>query len=119
MLVRERVNARALTQADIPFAVGLVTIDVSFISLGHILPGLLRFLLPDADVVALVKPQFEAGRHQVPRGGVVTDPAVQLSAVERVLGAALAAGFRHVTTTESSLPGARGNREFFVHLKPR
>jgi 23S rRNA (cytidine1920-2'-O)/16S rRNA (cytidine1409-2'-O)-methyltransferase len=119
VLVRERVNARALTGHVVPFAVELATIDVSFISLSYVLPGLRRFLLPDADVVALVKPQFEAGRREVPKGGVITDPAVHAATVERTIEAAAAAGFHHLATTESPLPGVSGNREFFVHLKPR
>src|SRR5262249_33146075 len=72
VIVKEGVNARALTFTDIPHAVDIVTIDVSFISLRHIFPPLGAFLTADADVVALVKPQFEAGRDEVGKGGVIT-----------------------------------------------
>ena len=76
VIVREGVNARALTDRDVPHRVDLVTIDVAFISLRHILPAFLPFLTSRRDIVALVKPQFEAGRDEVGKGGLVTDPAV-------------------------------------------
>src|SRR5438067_2237051 len=74
--VHEGVNARTLTSADVPHSVDLVVIDVSFISLGHILPSLPPFMNDHADLVALVKPQFEAGREDVGKHGLVTDPVV-------------------------------------------
>jgi 23S rRNA (cytidine1920-2'-O)/16S rRNA (cytidine1409-2'-O)-methyltransferase len=116
--VHEGVNARSLTAADVPHPVDLVTIDVSFISLGHILPALLPLLEADADVVALVKPQFEAGRAQVGRHGLVTDPAVHQDVIERVTSQAQAAGLRRVAMAPSAITGATGNQEFFLHLKP-
>src|SRR5262245_52032936 len=76
VVVREGVNARTLTRDDVPNAADVATIDVAFISLRHIFPALPPALAPGADVVALVKPQFEAGRDQVGKGGIVTDPAV-------------------------------------------
>jgi 23S rRNA (cytidine1920-2'-O)/16S rRNA (cytidine1409-2'-O)-methyltransferase len=118
VIVRERVNARALTAADVPHAVSLVTIDVSFISLRHILPAVVPFLEPGGDVVALVKPQFEAGRRQVGKGGIVDDPAVQEAVVTRVIEQADAIGLACVGTTPSPIKGATGNQEFFLHLKP-
>lgn len=118
VVVREHVNARALTSHDVPHAVGLVTIDVSFISLRHILPALLPFLGPGADVVALVKPQFEAGRTEVGKGGLVTDPAVHAAVVARVVEDAQRLGYRAVGEAPSPITGATGNREFFVHLMP-
>ena len=117
VLVREGVNARALTAADVPHAVEIVTIDVAFISLRHIFPAVLSFLAPRADIVALVKPQFEAGREEVGRGGVVTDPAVHEAVVARVTGEAAAVGLRRVHMTPSPITGASGNREFFLHLR--
>jgi 23S rRNA (cytidine1920-2'-O)/16S rRNA (cytidine1409-2'-O)-methyltransferase len=117
VLVREGVNARALTAADVPHAVDIVTIDVAFISLRHIFPALLSFLAPRADIVALVKPQFEAGREEVGRGGVVTDPAVHEAVVERVTGEAAGVGLRRENMTPSPITGASGNREFFLHLR--
>jgi 23S rRNA (cytidine1920-2'-O)/16S rRNA (cytidine1409-2'-O)-methyltransferase len=116
--VREGVNARSLSSAEVPDAVSLVTIDVSFISLRHILPPIRLRVTEDADIVALVKPQFEAGREQVGAGGIVTDPAVQQAAVEAVAGAAEAAGFRRVATAPAVITGAEGNQEFFLHLRP-
>jgi 23S rRNA (cytidine1920-2'-O)/16S rRNA (cytidine1409-2'-O)-methyltransferase len=117
VLVREGVNARALTAWAVPHAVSLVTIDVSFISLRHIFPALLPFLEPERDVVALVKPQFEAGREEVGKHGLVTDPAVHEAVLERITAAARAAGFSRVGMTPSSITGATGNQEFFLHLR--
>jgi len=130
VLVREGVNARALTPDDVPHQVGLVTIDVAFISLRHILPavtarlkgsGITRplFLEPGADVVALVKPQFEAGRHEVGRHGIVSDPAVHAAVIARVTEAAAACGLARVAMTPSAITGATGNQEFFLHLRAR
>jgi 23S rRNA (cytidine1920-2'-O)/16S rRNA (cytidine1409-2'-O)-methyltransferase len=118
VIVREGVNARALTAAVVPYPVDVVTIDVSFISLRHILPALGPFLTPQSDVVALVKPQFEAGRHEVGKGGLVTDPAVHEAVVVRIIEAAAAVGLTTVARTPSPITGATGNREFFVHLRP-
>jgi 23S rRNA (cytidine1920-2'-O)/16S rRNA (cytidine1409-2'-O)-methyltransferase len=117
VFVKEGVNARALTSADVPHRVDVVTIDVSFISLKHIFPALSAFLASDADIVALVKPQFEAGRDEVGKGGVITDPAIHDAVVEKVTGEAGAAGFRAVAMTPSPITGAAGNREFFLHLR--
>jgi 23S rRNA (cytidine1920-2'-O)/16S rRNA (cytidine1409-2'-O)-methyltransferase len=96
-----------------------VTIDVSFISLAHILPAVLPFLTPDADIVALVKPQFEAGREEVQKGGLVTDPAVHAAVIARVTEAAARAGLERMALEPSPITGAEGNQEFFLHLKPR
>ena len=93
VIVRERVNARALTPRDIPEPPEIVTVDVSFISLRHILPTLPPLLAPDADVVVLVKPQFEAGRQEVGKGGLVTDPGTHEAVLERVTREAASAGF--------------------------
>jgi len=117
VLVREGVNARALTGDDVPHAVELVTIDVAFISLRHIFPALPPFLCADADVVALVKPQFEAGREEVGKHGLVTDPLVHDAVVARVTGAAEATGLRRLAMTPSPITGATGNQEFFLHLR--
>jgi 23S rRNA (cytidine1920-2'-O)/16S rRNA (cytidine1409-2'-O)-methyltransferase len=119
VIVREGVNARALTTADVPHVVDLVTIDVAFISLKLILPALPPFLTPAADIVALVKPQFEAGRDQVGRGGLVTDPAVHEAVVAAVAGAADVLGLQRLGMTPSPITGATGNQEFFLHLRAR
>jgi 23S rRNA (cytidine1920-2'-O)/16S rRNA (cytidine1409-2'-O)-methyltransferase len=118
--VLERLNARTLTPDALPDAArrfGVVAIDVSFISLAYILPVVPPLLDADADVVALVKPQFEAGRDQVGPGGVVRDPLVHERAVEAVTAAADKVGLRRVGRTPSPIEGAEGNREFFLHLK--
>ena len=117
VIVREGVNARALTAADVPHIVSLVAIDVAFISLTYILPALPPFLEPGADIIALVKPQFEAGRNEVGRGGIVSDPAVHEAVVERVTRDAAARRMMRVGMTPSPITGATGNREFFLHLR--
>jgi len=117
VLVREGVNARNLGPDDVPDTVDLVTIDVAFISLGHIFPALSHTLNHGADIVALVKPQFEAGREEVGKGGLVTDPAVHDAVVARVTEKAAAAGFSRRGFTPSPITGATGNREFFLHLR--
>jgi len=117
VLVRERVNARALTPRDVPHAVDLVCVDVSFISVRLILPALKPFLTDGADLVVLVKPQFEARRDEVGKGGVVTDPAVHEAVVRRVKEAAQGLGFTCLGETPSPIAGASGNVEFFLHLR--
>jgi len=117
VIVREGVNARALTTDDVPHTVSLVTIDVAFISLRLILPSLPPFLEHGADVVALVKPQFEAGRDDVGKHGLVTDPRVHEAVLARVTDAAGTAGFRRAGMTPSPITGATGNQEFFLHLR--
>lgn len=117
VVVREGINARALSHDDVPEGTDLATIDVSFISLRHILPALAPLLPAGADVVALVKPQFEAGREQVGKGGLVTDPAVHEAVLARVTENAAAHGFTRMAMTPSPIKGATGNQEFLVHLK--
>ena len=116
VVVRDRTNARALSPADVPEPCGLATVDVSFISAARILPALRTVLAPGADVVVLVKPQFEVGRGQVGRGGIVKDPALHLEALRAVAAAARAEGYAVMGACPSPLPGAEGNREFFLHL---
>ena len=118
--VMERVNARTLTTADLPAGrapFGIVTIDVSFISLQHILPVVPPLLGADADVVALVKPQFEAGRAEVGAGGIVRDAAVHARVVEEIVAAANALGLGRAGMTESPILGMEGNREFLLHFR--
>ena len=116
VLVHEGVNARLLTPDDVPHRVSLVVIDVAFISLRHILPALPPFLDSGADVVALVKPQFEAGRGEVGAHGIVSDPAVHEAVIARVTEAAAACGLARVAMVASAITGATGNQEFFLHL---
>jgi 23S rRNA (cytidine1920-2'-O)/16S rRNA (cytidine1409-2'-O)-methyltransferase len=118
--VVERVNARTLTAASLPpgtSAFDIVTIDVSFISLRHILPVVPPLLRFDADVVALVKPQFEAGRAEVGKGGIVRDPAVHARVVEEIASSADALGLERAGLTDSPIAGMEGNREFLLHLR--
>jgi len=120
VIVLERVNARSLTPVDLPESArefDIITIDVSFISLRHILPAVPPLMREGADVIALVKPQFEAGRAEVGKGGIVRDEAVQLRVVEEVTAAANALGLTRAGMTESPIAGMEGNREFLVHLK--
>jgi len=117
VLARECVNARLLTPEDVPHTVSIVTIDVAFISLRHILPALPPFLDPGADVVALVKPQFEAGRDEVGKHGIVSDPAVHDAVIARVTEAAEACGLARLAMAPSAITGATGNQEFFLHLR--
>jgi len=115
--VHDGVNARRLTADDVPHQVDLAVIDVSFISLGHILPSLPPFLAGGADVVALVKPQFEAGRDEVGKHGLVTDPAVHEAVLAKVTAHAKAAGLTRVAMAPSAITGATGNQEFFLHFR--
>jgi len=119
VIVREGINARGLTPEDVPGPFDLVTIDVAFISLKLIFPVVPALLAPGADVIALVKPQFEAGRHEVGKGGLVTDPAVHHAVIEQSKLDAEAVGLRTVAMTPSPITGATGNREFLLHLRVR
>ena len=119
VLVREGVNARGLSKDDVPYAPELVTIDVAFISLRHILPPLPPLLAAHADVIALVKPQFEAGRDAVGKHGLVTDPAVHLAVLTTVTEAAERAGFERIAMAPAAITGATGNQEFFLHLRTK
>lgn len=119
VIVREGVNARYLSRDDVPPPTDLVTIDVAFISLDHIFPALGPFVQPGTDVVALVKPQFEAGRDQVGKGGLVTDPAVHEAVLARVTEAAAQAGLERIGMAPAAITGATGNQEFFLHLRKR
>ena len=116
VIVLEGVNARHLTAADLPHPVSVVTIDVAFISLRLILPSIPPFLEHPADIVALVKPQFEAGRDEVGKHGRGTDPAIHDAVIARVTEAAVAFGFVRAGMTPSPITGATGNQEFFLHL---
>ena len=117
VVVREKVNFRYATPDLIPRKVSLATVDVSFISLRHILPPLRAFLLPGARVLALVKPQFEAGKGSVGKGGVVRDEEERRRAVREIREFARDAGFSVAGDAESRIKGPKGNREVFLLLK--
>jgi 23S rRNA (cytidine1920-2'-O)/16S rRNA (cytidine1409-2'-O)-methyltransferase len=115
--VLDRVNVRQLTPDQVAPPPGLVTADLSFISLTLALPALARCAAPDADFVLLVKPQFEVGKGQVGAGGVVRDPAQRAAAVRSVAAAALQAGLGVRGVVASPLPGPSGNVEYFLWLR--
>ena len=113
--VRERVNARHLDATDFDTRFDLVVVDVSFISLELILPAI-HDCAPAAEFLLLVKPQFEVGREQVGKGGVVRDDSLREAAANRVSEAACALGRRERGRVESRVPGPKGNREIFVWI---
>ena len=113
-------NARNLRPEQIPEAVDLVTVDVSFISVAKVLPAVVAAAGTRAEYLILVKPQFELDRGDVGQGGIVRDPALHERAIERVRAAAEAAGLHVEGIRPSRLTGAEGNQEFFLHAsKPR
>ena len=116
VVVLERTNARYVE--SLPEPVELVVIDVSFISLRIILPAVTQWLGPAADVVALIKPQFEAGPESVGKGGIVRDAAVRRRVLEEVLGWAVGNGWGVAGLTLSSIQGADGNVEYLAWLRP-
>lgn len=117
VIVIERFNARRLKPSNLPAPVDLVCIDVSFISLRLILPVVPPLLAPGADVIALVKPQFEAGRGEVGKG-VIHDPDIHARVVEEISAAATAIGLTRVAAIPSPITGQKGNVEFLLHLRP-
>jgi len=119
VVVKEGVNARYVTREELPGPFGLITVDISFISLRLVLPALMALLAERSDIVVLVKPQFEAGRTQVAKGGVVRDPAVREGAIEGVLAAAGELGLECVARIPSPIPGPAGNVEELAHLRQR
>jgi 23S rRNA (cytidine1920-2'-O)/16S rRNA (cytidine1409-2'-O)-methyltransferase len=114
--VLERVNARGLRAAQLPYPPDLVVVDVSFISLAKVLPAVLASAAPAYDALALVKPQFELGPGRVGSGGVVREAADRREALVAAAGAAQAAGATVLGFASSGLPGPKGNRETFVWL---
>jgi 23S rRNA (cytidine1920-2'-O)/16S rRNA (cytidine1409-2'-O)-methyltransferase len=118
VVVLDGVNARNLSQREVPEACSLAVVDVSFISALKILPALRSVLAPEADVLVLVKPQFEVGRFRVGRGGIVRDAGLHLQAL-RDVGWAAEKELRYAVrgACASPITGAEGNREFFLHLR--
>ena len=111
VVVRERVNARYLGDEDLPEKVGVMVIDVSFISLRQVLPAVLRKLEAGGVVVALVKPQFEVGRERVAKGGVVRDADARAEAIRAIADFVADAGLRVLGVIDSPIPGPAGNVE--------
>lgn len=114
--VMERVNARALDPADLPYRPDLVVADVSFISLTKVLPAVLAACAPRFDALVMVKPQFEVGRERIGKGGVVRAAADRRGALVAVARSAGAAGAAVMGFASSGLPGPKGNRETFLWL---
>src|SRR3982075_170943 len=117
VVVLEKVNARTLSQEQIPGHIDLVVIDVSFISLTLILPSAFDLLAPNGVIVALIKPQFELERQDVSRGGIGRDEAVHEKTQQKIARIAEAAGHRVLGLVPSTIPGADGNQEFFICLR--
>ncbi len=117
--VIERTNARYLTAQELGMEgpeIEICVIDVSFISLDKILPAISNCLAPGGQVVALIKPQFEAGRELVEKGGIVKDPAVHESVIVKIKKEAVKLGFAVRGLTDSPIEGADGNKEFLIWL---
>jgi 23S rRNA (cytidine1920-2'-O)/16S rRNA (cytidine1409-2'-O)-methyltransferase len=117
VIVLEKTNVRYLSLSRLPRAADLATIDASFISLKLILPRVKLLLVPHADVVALIKPQFEVGKGKVGKGGVVRAPEEHARVIEEIRVAALTSGYDVLGVIESPLVGPKGNKEFLMHLR--
>lgn len=113
--VLEKVNARKITSAHLPEPVDLVVVDVSFISLALLLAPI-QAVAKEADLLLMVKPQFEVGKGQVGKGGVVRDEGLRREAVEKILACARALGYTERGRVDSRVTGPKGNREIFVWL---
>ncbi|ALA60546.1 TlyA family RNA methyltransferase [Nitrospira moscoviensis] len=114
VILRERTNIRYIDAATIPEPVALVVIDVSFISLKKVLPPIVPFLRPEATLIALIKPQFEVGKGQVGRGGIVRDEAQRQSVLQHILAFAGGLGFQVKQTLDSPVRGKKGNQEILA-----
>lgn len=115
VVVMERTNVRYLQ--GLPELADLATVDVSFISLTLVLPAVCKLLKPEGEIIALIKPQFEAGRRQVSKGGVVKDAAVHRAVLQRIVLWSLEQGLDVKGLIPSPLRGPAGNIEFFIHLR--
>jgi 23S rRNA (cytidine1920-2'-O)/16S rRNA (cytidine1409-2'-O)-methyltransferase len=117
VVVREKVNARFLGPEHVPEPAAFAALDLSFISARLVLPAVLRFLEPGSRIVVLVKPQFEAGRAEVPRGGVVRSEAVRTRVRQEAEKFGIGLGLEHLGSIPSPIAGARGNREFLLAFR--
>jgi len=117
VVVKEKTNARYLTEEDIPEKLDLVVIDVSFISLTKILPAVIQILKESGEVVALIKPQFEAGKEFVEKGGIVKDEEVRQQILQKIIKESKNIGFKPIAFCDSPILGADGNKEFLLYLK--
>jgi 23S rRNA (cytidine1920-2'-O)/16S rRNA (cytidine1409-2'-O)-methyltransferase len=110
-------NARYLKPIDIPEPASFVTMDVSFIAAGKVLPAVVPIAAPGAEFIILIKPQFELERREIGKGGIVRDPALHDKAIQRVSKAVSECGLDIVGVRPSRLPGTEGNQEFFLHAR--
>ena len=117
VVVMERTNIRYLEKESIPEPVTLAVIDVSFISLTMVIPQVLTFLEPDAMIVALVKPQFEVGKGQVGRGGIVRNEGQRLFVKDRLLGFCKNLGLDVIGVIDSPIQGRKGNKELLIAFR--
>ena len=117
VVVREKVNARTLSRDEVPEPIDLAAADVSFISLRLVLPAVVPLLVPGAPLIVLVKPQFEAGRREVPRGGVVKSDATRQRVVAEIEAAGRELDLSVLGSIPSPIRGARGNEEFLLGFR--
>jgi 23S rRNA (cytidine1920-2'-O)/16S rRNA (cytidine1409-2'-O)-methyltransferase len=117
VVVRDEVNARYLTAAEIPEPVDIITCDASFIGLATVLPAALALATPRASLVALIKPQFEAGPGAVGKGGVVRDPEIHRAVCEAAAAWIAAQGWEIIGLTDSPITGPAGNKEFLLYAR--
>ena len=119
VIVMDRTNIRHVRPPDLPYRPDLVVIDASFISLKLVLPPVIELTAPVADILALVKPQFEAGKGKVGKGGVVRDDEVRARMLDQVTAFAIGLGLEAVGAIESPIAGAAGNREYLALFHTR
>ena len=121
MILRESTNVKDLTPTEVTAVMGglpeLVVIDVSFVGLSHIFPTVAALTAPGTPVVALVKPQFEVGRENLSRAGIVRDPAMRAKALDDVKDAAVERGFGVIDALDSPIQGGDGNHEYLLRLE--
>ena len=115
--VMDRTNIRLVRAGDLPYQPELITIDTSFISLRIVLPAVLALAAPKADIVALVKPQFEVGKGKVGKGGIVREESLRHEALDGIVEFARSLGLAIVGSVDSPIEGAKGNREFLVAMR--
>lgn len=113
----ERTNIRYLERDKVPDAIGIATIDVSFISLTKVVPTVMEFLKDNGEIVALIKPQFEVGKGEVDKGGIVKDDTKRLVAVEHVRDVLESLGLETIGLMQSPIVGQKGNVEFLIYCK--
>jgi 23S rRNA (cytidine1920-2'-O)/16S rRNA (cytidine1409-2'-O)-methyltransferase len=119
IILLEKTNIRYLDRDLVPDPIDIATIDVSFISLLKVIPNLLDFLIPNGEIIALIKPQFETGRENVGKGGVVKDENRQLEVIERIKTESEKMGLEVKGVTKSPIKGAKGNVEYFIYLRKK